>query len=147
MDFRHSIQRFKPGDILMLWENENFRKNHELIQEINDGDCFICCNLSQLTPDSEIIDNRKNLTFIDCNLTNIKQNKSFKVNRCNTSKNEYQEIIDEFGKPKTVFKNNLGKNIHLEIDQDARKEFFASNKNNFKNKLLKSKYKKEISNG
>ena len=55
----------------------------------NDGDTFKYCNFSQLNPDTEILKDNQNLTFIECNLINCIVPPDSKVVSCNTCKKEF----------------------------------------------------------
>ena len=53
--------------------------------ECSNGDTFVSCNLTQLLPNTEICKDKKNLTFIDCNLVNCKLPQDITATSCNNT--------------------------------------------------------------
>lgn len=77
-DYLHDLKR---GTIDIRWEYMNYSFCNVVIP---DDSTVIHNNFSQIQPDTDCIAG-ENLTFIDCNLSNVRINPSWTLKGCNTS--------------------------------------------------------------
>lgn len=78
--------------------NEYIKKNGERYNPrefpiIQEGDIFVSCNLTRFAPETDLFRLISDLTFIDCNLINVKIKDSWLVDNetCVIAENTYQE--------------------------------------------------------
>jgi hypothetical protein len=101
-DYKHDFER---GTVYFTPTNRNY-SYHKVI--IPDDTTIKENNFSQRKPDTDAIQG-KNLTFIDCNLVNIKIDASWTLINCNIAK--IQRVIKQ--------QINLGNETKLEISQQT----------------------------
>lgn len=82
----------------MIYEFKDFSfVGNDTLPEIQDGDSFVFCNLTQEVAGTEILKNIKNLSFISCNCQNIVPQPTWEDFKSNWSECEFisEWVLDE----------------------------------------------------